>query len=60
MTKADLPDMSDYEKIFRKFYPHDRMGCPYGRRQELSDLWPVDQEEFKRLVDNCQYAEKVE
>ena len=42
--------MSYYEDLFRKLHPR-RTTCPYGKSAELGDLWPCDQDEFKRLAD---------
>jgi hypothetical protein len=41
----------DYEKLYRELHPRHVPTSPYGRQIELRDLWPADQEKFKRLVD---------
>lgn len=41
----------DYEAIYRAANPPVILGCPFGKPRGLHDLWPADQEAFKRVVD---------
>lgn len=41
----------DYDAIFRRLHPSPAPYSPHFRPLELRDLWPVDQEKFKREVD---------
>lgn len=41
----------DYEAIYRRANPPLVWPCPHSRQPELRDLWPCDQEAFKRMVD---------
>jgi len=43
--------MTDYAAIYRKANPKAMPFSIHERQRELSDLWPVDQEKFKRIVD---------
>lgn len=47
----------EYEATYRKLHPRGMTTAPYSERQrQLTDLWPRDQEEFKRMVDAVQCA----
>jgi len=43
--------MTDYAAIYRKANPKVMPFSIHERQRELSDLWSVDQEKFKRIVD---------
>lgn len=43
--------MPDYEQIYRKMHPKRFPYSPYEKQRELCDLWPDEQEKFKREVD---------
>lgn len=45
-----------YEELYRALHPRNTP-CPYGASAELSDLWPCDQEKFKRMADS--YREQI-
>lgn len=40
-----------YDKIYRRANPKLFPYSPYERQPELRDLWPSEQEKFKRVVD---------
>jgi hypothetical protein len=43
-------DTKQYEEIFRRLHPR-RVRYSRAPRLELRDLWPADQEKFKREID---------
>lgn len=43
--------MRDYDNLYRKLNPRRFPYSPWERQRELNDLWPQDQELFRRLVD---------
>lgn len=43
--------MTEYEQIYRQLNPRSFPYSPYEKQRELRDLWPKEQEAFKRLVD---------
>lgn len=40
-----------YDRAYRKMHPRLFPFSAWERQRELSDLWPADQEKFKRVVD---------
>ncbi len=53
-TQNTGPYYDDVERLAEKLHSAD-MGPPYpyspwGQRPRLSDLWPVDQERYRRLA----------
>lgn len=51
--------MTDYDSIYRKMHPPMFPFSPYERRRELRDLWPAEQQKFKRMVDAVGDAERI-
>jgi len=43
--------MADYDAIYRHTNPKTFPLAPYERQMELRDLWPDEQEKFRRVVD---------
>lgn len=39
------------EKIYRELHPRSFPYCSYEKQMELSDLWPCEQEGFKRMIE---------
>lgn len=41
----------DYDAIYRRAHPRRFPFSPYERQMQLRDLWPSEQEKFRRIVD---------
>ena len=52
-------DDPDYAAIYRKANPRTMPYNIHCRQPELSDLWAVDQQKFKRIVDAAQHKQKI-
>jgi hypothetical protein len=49
----------DYDAIYRKANPRTMPYNIHCRQPELSDLWPIDQQKFKRIVDAALRAQEA-
>lgn len=43
--------LTDYDQIYRDLHPITFPWSPYDRQLELRDLWPSDQERFRKKID---------
>lgn len=50
--------MDDYEKIYRRLHPKRFLFSPWERQAELRNLWPRDQQKFKKMVDGIKSPRK--
>ncbi len=41
-----------YDSLYRKLHPRMFPHSPWERQRELRDLWPAEQMEFRKMVDN--------
>ena len=41
----------DYDKAYRLAHPRMFPFSPWERQRELSNLWPSEQEKFRKIVD---------
>ena len=41
----------NYDKIYVKAHPPRFPYSPHAKQRQLKDLWPSEQEKFKRIVD---------
>lgn len=46
-----MSDAPDYAKIYRRLNPRKHPYSPYEPQRQLTDLWPSEQEKFKRMID---------
>jgi hypothetical protein len=49
----------DYDAIYRKANPRTMPYNIHCRQPELSNLWPIDQQKFKRIVDAALRAQEI-
>lgn len=54
LSDDDDDDDDEYAAAYRRAHLRRSPYSPWERQQELSDLWPSDQEAFRELVRNIQ------